>query len=115
MSDLENVLRVVLIKEGQIYLCTIFTLKDKLIPQDFCALENRLSEHKVEDTLPLFIGDRRIQLWRIEGFKLNFEVLHQRVIIRNCDCGIFLLGQLLNKLLFKSRFALVCHIFISNT
>ena len=40
MSDLENVLRVVLIKEGQIYLCTIFTLKDKLIPQDFCTLEN---------------------------------------------------------------------------
>ena len=40
MSDLENVLRVVLIKERQIYLCAILALKDKLIPQDFCTLEN---------------------------------------------------------------------------
>lgn len=50
--------------------------------------QNRISD---KDTLPLFIGDRRIKFGRIEGFKLNFEVLHQCVIIRNIDCAVFLL------------------------
>ena len=35
---------------------SVLTLKDKLISQNLCALEYRFSEHKVKDTLPLFIG-----------------------------------------------------------
>ena len=91
MRNLEDILGVILIEERQVNLRPVLTLKDKLVSQNFCTLEHGLSKHEVKDTLPLFIGDRRIKFGRIEGFKLNFEVLHQCVIIRNIDCAVFLL------------------------
>ena len=76
ISYLENILGMVIVKEREINLCAILALQHELITENLCALENRLSEHEVKDTLPFFIGQRRIEFCSIKGFKLNFEVCH---------------------------------------
>ena len=73
---LENILGVVIVKERKINLCAILALQHELITENLCALENRLSEHEIKDTLPFFVSQRCIKFCSIKGFKLNFEVFH---------------------------------------
>ena len=76
ISDLKDVLCVIIVKERKVHLCSVFTLQNKLVTENLRALKNGFSEHEVKDTLPLLFSQRRIKLCSVKGLKLNFEVCH---------------------------------------
>lgn len=93
MRHLIDVLCVVFIDEFYINFTAVITFRNVLITQDFCRLENALSEHVVKEPFSLFIGQRRItDFGLIEFRKLNFKVIHQCIIIIVLHLWVILLS-----------------------
>ena len=110
VSDLPDILGMVFIDEADIYLAVVITLKDILISQNFCRLEDRTSEHVIKEPIPFFVRKRNApQFFSVEVIELLPEVGKQAIIILDGNRLVSLFVQLFDQLVFQFGFALVSH------